>query len=230
MLVLALELVLEDDAADVGALFPNAFLFPQIRAIELDVVRQLTWPVHAGVEGLPVSVVAAAAMGFQEVMTAFRERQGALAAVQFDELGEPFVAQMPQVWLPPVDRLVTGIAEVAFGHDPKRTDGGKYVRNSGVLLHGTGPDGETGSLSQRFVLRRRNGTLGNVQRLGKLADHIRQAHEDTEKLRITGDKLTRRFNRIERVELDQPGQVLSLEESLADASQEDEAGHEESRP
>jgi hypothetical protein len=30
---------------------------------------------------------------------------------------------MPQVWLSPVDRLVTGIAEVAFGHDPKRTDG-----------------------------------------------------------------------------------------------------------
>jgi len=29
---------------------------------------------------------------------------------------------MPQVWLGPVDRLVTGIAEVAFGHDPKRTD------------------------------------------------------------------------------------------------------------
>jgi hypothetical protein len=29
---------------------------------------------------------------------------------------------MPQVWLPPVDRLVTGIAEVAFGHDPKRAD------------------------------------------------------------------------------------------------------------
>lgn len=67
------------------------------------------------------------------------------------------------------------------------------------------------------------------QRLGKLADHIRQAHEDTERLRITGDKLTRRFNRIERVELDQPGQVRSLEESLTDVSQEDEAGGEEPR-
>ena len=67
------------------------------------------------------------------------------------------------------------------------------------------------------------------QRLGKLSDHIRQAHEDTEKLRITGDKLTRRFIRIEKVELDQPGQARDLEESLMDASQDDEAGHDEPR-
>ena len=67
------------------------------------------------------------------------------------------------------------------------------------------------------------------QRLGKLADHIRQAHEDTEKLRISGDKLTRRFGRIEAVELDQPGQIRDLEQALLDAPQEDEAGGEESR-
>jgi len=59
-------------------------------------------------------------------------------------------------------------------------------------------------------------------RLGKLADHIRQAHEDTEKLRITGDKLTRRFSRIEKVELDQPGQLRSLADSLSEAPQDDE--------
>jgi DNA recombination protein RmuC len=67
------------------------------------------------------------------------------------------------------------------------------------------------------------------QRLGKLADHIRQAHEDTEKLRISGDKLTRRFGRIEAVELDQPGQIRDLEQALLDSSQEDEAGGEEPR-
>ena len=33
------------------------------------------------------------------------------------------------------------IVEFKWG---KRTDGGKYVRNSGVLLHGTGPDGGAG--------------------------------------------------------------------------------------
>jgi DNA recombination protein RmuC len=69
------------------------------------------------------------------------------------------------------------------------------------------------------------------QRLGKLADHIRQAHEDTEKLRITGDKLTRRFGRIEKVELDQPDQIRDLQQSLLDVpqDQEEEAGREEPR-
>jgi DNA recombination protein RmuC len=67
------------------------------------------------------------------------------------------------------------------------------------------------------------------QRLGKLADHIRQAHEDTEKLRISGDKLTRRFGRIEAVELDQPGQIQDLKQELLDAPQDDEPGGEEPR-
>ena len=67
------------------------------------------------------------------------------------------------------------------------------------------------------------------QRLGKLADHIRQAHEDTEKLRISGDKLTRRFGRIEAVELDQPGQIHDLKQDLLDAPQDDEPGGEEPR-
>jgi DNA recombination protein RmuC len=67
------------------------------------------------------------------------------------------------------------------------------------------------------------------QRLGKLADHIRQAHEDTEKLRISGDKLTRRFGRIEAVELDQPGQIHDLKQELLDAPQDDEPGGEEPR-
>jgi DNA recombination protein RmuC len=67
------------------------------------------------------------------------------------------------------------------------------------------------------------------QRLGKLADHIRQAHEDTEKLRISGDKLTRRFGRIEAVELDQPGQIQTLQQSLLEVPQEEEAGGEELR-
>lgn len=68
------------------------------------------------------------------------------------------------------------------------------------------------------------------QRLGKLADHIRQAHEDTEKLRISGDKLTRRFGRIEAVELDQPGQIRALEQASLDSLQDDDPGAEQSQP
>jgi len=50
------------------------------------------------------------------------------------------------------------------------------------------------------------------QRLRKLADHIRQAHQDSEELRITGDKLTRRFSQIERVELDQLRSMTEFEQ------------------
>jgi DNA recombination protein RmuC len=39
-------------------------------------------------------------------------------------------------------------------------------------------------------------------RLQKLATHIRQAHEDTEKIQISGHKLTQHFKRIESVDLE----------------------------
>jgi DNA recombination protein RmuC len=60
------------------------------------------------------------------------------------------------------------------------------------------------------------------QRLRKLADHIRQAHDDTEALRVTGDKLTRRFNQIERVELDQLKSVAQFERALVEPPVEHE--------
>ena len=42
------------------------------------------------------------------------------------------------------------------------------------------------------------------QRMRKLAEHIRQAHEDAEDVRITSDKISKRFLQIERVELEMP--------------------------
>jgi len=41
-------------------------------------------------------------------------------------------------------------------------------------------------------------------RLRKLADHIRQAHEDAEKIQITGGKIAQQFQRIESAELEPP--------------------------
>ncbi len=68
LLILALELVVEDDAPNLRALVAEPFLFSQVSAIELDVVRQLTRPADAGVEGLLPHIVAVAAVGFQEVV------------------------------------------------------------------------------------------------------------------------------------------------------------------
>jgi len=44
------------------------------------------------------------------------------------------------------------------------------------------------------------------ERLRKLADHVRQAHEDAQDVQISGRKLTQRFQAIERVELEAPEQ------------------------
>ncbi len=67
------------------------------------------------------------------------------------------------------------------------------------------------------------------QRMKKLADHIRQAHDDAQQVQISSDKITRRFSQIERVELDQLEQVREFERSLLDSSQEDESGSDETR-
>jgi len=42
-------------------------------------------------------------------------------------------------------------------------------------------------------------------RMKDLARHIRQAHDDMEKIQVTGGKITQQFQRIESAELDEPG-------------------------
>jgi DNA recombination protein RmuC len=44
----------------------------------------------------------------------------------------------------------------------------------------------------------------------KLADHIRQAHEDAQDVQTTSQKISRRFSQIERVELEGEHERLSL--------------------
>jgi len=47
----------------------------------------------------------------------------------------------------------------------------------------------------------------------KLADNIRQAHENAQDVHITSQKITQRFTQIEKVELeDDPNNVLDFEE------------------
>jgi DNA recombination protein RmuC len=66
-------------------------------------------------------------------------------------------------------------------------------------------------------------------RMKKLADHIRQAHEDAQQVQISSDKISRRFSQIERVELDQLDQVREFEREMLDSPQEDESGSDETR-
>jgi DNA recombination protein RmuC len=59
------------------------------------------------------------------------------------------------------------------------------------------------------------------QRMRKLAEHIRQAHEDAVEVRITSDKISRRFSQIERVELEQHASLAQLEQTLLDQTQDE---------
>jgi DNA recombination protein RmuC len=61
---------------------------------------------------------------------------------------------------------------------------------------------------QVHIIKDELGKLGKEfgrfdERMKKLADHIRQAHEDAKDVQITSEKISRRFSSIERVELDQ---------------------------
>jgi DNA recombination protein RmuC len=51
-------------------------------------------------------------------------------------------------------------------------------------------------------------------RLKKLADHIRLAHEDAERIQVTGGKIAQQFQRIESAELEErpPAEIVRLEE------------------
>ena len=53
----------------------------------------------------------------------------------------------------------------------KRTDGGKYVRNSGILLHATGPDGNAGAWMASVEVQLAQGCVGDLIPIrGKGAD------------------------------------------------------------
>ncbi|MBU1215677.1 MAG: DNA recombination protein RmuC [Gammaproteobacteria bacterium] len=62
---------------------------------------------------------------------------------------------------------------------------------------------------QVHIIKDELGKLGKEfgrfdERMKKLADHIRQAHEDAQSVRTTSEKISRRFISIEQVELDHP--------------------------
>jgi DNA recombination protein RmuC len=61
------------------------------------------------------------------------------------------------------------------------------------------------------------------QRMRKLAEHIRQAHEDAEDVRITSDKISRRFSQIERVELDLPPGAHHMQPGVMDVAADEPA-------
>ena len=73
---------------------------------------------------------------------------------------------------------------------------------------------------QVHIIKAELGKLGKEfdrfdSRMKKLADNIRQAHEQAQDVHVTSQKISRRFSQIERVELkDDPNSLLEFEDSL----------------
>jgi DNA recombination protein RmuC len=68
---------------------------------------------------------------------------------------------------------------------------------------------------QVHIIKDELGKLGKEfgrfdERMKKLADHIRQAHEDAQDVRTTSQKISKRFTSIEQVELEQSAVVKTL--------------------
>ncbi|TNC94887.1 MAG: hypothetical protein FD121_1509 [Gallionellaceae bacterium] len=69
---------------------------------------------------------------------------------------------------------------------------------------------------QVHIIKDELGKLGKEfgrfdERMKKLADHIRQAHEDAQEVRTTSQKISKRFTSIEQVELEQPNEVAVIQ-------------------
>ena len=75
---------------------------------------------------------------------------------------------------------------------------------------------------QVHIIKSELGKLGKEferfdSRMKKLADNIRNAHEQAQDVHITSQKISRRFSQIERVELkDDPNALLEFEDKLID--------------
>ena len=84
-LVVALQLVVEDDAPDPAAPIPQSLRGALVGTIDLGVVRQLARLSEAGPErltGLVRAVVALVAVGLQEVTSSVRQRYGAIVSAE----------------------------------------------------------------------------------------------------------------------------------------------------
>ena len=79
-MVLALQFLLENHTTDVRAFVTQPVFLPQIGAIELGVMRELTRAADAIVERLFRPVLALAAVLLQEAMAAVRQRRGTVTA------------------------------------------------------------------------------------------------------------------------------------------------------
>src|SRR4029453_13128965 len=130
LLVLALQVLLEDDAADVEAavLVSETGFLLAVRRVEVRVVVDFAGPADASVERLRWFVAPIHHVRIEKVPAILRQRQATFVAAKVNEIDEALIPQM-------VERLVVDV-EVVFGHDPEGAEGGQRAAVLAVQLVG----------------------------------------------------------------------------------------------
>ena len=119
LLVLPLEVLFEDDAADLDdvVLFSQPSVLLPKRRVEIRVVVDLARAAGAGVEPLRWFTVSLQGVRLEQITTLRRKGQPSFAVAEFNSRNEPLIAEV-------VERLARKV-EVAFRHEPKGADCGK---------------------------------------------------------------------------------------------------------
>jgi hypothetical protein len=100
LLVLALQLVVEDDSVDAGAALLKALSFALVCAVDLRVVLDFTRLLQLGIERLAVvlALIAIAAMRFEQVVSTVGQYHGdILVAVDRNRANEALLTQVSEV-------------------------------------------------------------------------------------------------------------------------------------
>jgi len=122
LLVVALELMIEDDAIDARAALREALCRPFVRAIDLQVVLKLSFAFQAIPERLAARLVAIT-MTFEKAAALLRERHSMLARARHPNgLDQPLLAQMSKIARARIGWPIVMISEITTGDHSKRTD------------------------------------------------------------------------------------------------------------
>jgi hypothetical protein len=125
LLVLALQLVIDADAADLQTARFELRGFTLVGAIDLGVVFQFSLAFEAGVKGL-ACVLVAVAIGFKHTMAAVREHHGLITVTRHPNgLNQTLFSKMSEVAIARIARPAGIVTKIAGRHDAKRSNGGK---------------------------------------------------------------------------------------------------------
>ena len=135
-LIVALQLVVEDDAPNPTALAAETLLGALVGAIDLGVVRQLARLPEAGVEGLAGfvgAVVTLVAVGLEQVTSAVRQVTARSSELSGLRANQPLASRDAR-GSDASFGIVAQVVQIALGHNPKRANGRQHAALGAVDL------------------------------------------------------------------------------------------------